>query len=284
MNNQVKYKNLVSVNRGVNVSDGAGVKLKRLIGTNEINMIDPFLLLDEFKSENPDDYIKGFPEHPHRGFETITYLKYGAFQHHDSKGNESIIKAGSVQWMTAGKGIIHSEMPEMKDGLLWGFQLWLNLPAKFKMTDPSYQEINNAEIPIVKIDNCEVKVISGQFQNIRGPGKSFFPFKYFDVTLKSNSVLEIPVQDDENVFIYLYEGKLLTGESNNSTEVRSGSIASYNIGNMVYFQTLFNDAKFLFFAAPAINEPVVRGGPFVMNTEEELLQAYRDYQEGKLDQ
>jgi quercetin 2,3-dioxygenase len=283
MTYEIKHKDVLEVHRGQNMSDGAGVKLKRLLGTEKISMIDPFLLLDEFKSENPDDYIKGFPEHPHRGFETITYLKHGKFHHQDSKGNEGYITSGSVQWMTAGKGIIHSEMPEMKDGLLWGFQLWLNLPAKFKMTEPSYQEIKASEIPICQIENCELKIISGQFQDLKGPGKSFFPFKYFDIKLKANSVLEIPVQDDENVFVYLYTGKLLTGKSDASTEVRSGNIISYNIGNSVYFQTLFTEAEFLFFSAPAINEPVVRGGPFVMNTHDELIQAYRDYQEGKLD-
>ena len=160
--------------RGIQTSDGAGVNLTRIIGSPDLNMLDPFLLLDEFGSNNPDDYIGGFPPHPHRGFETITYMINGNFRHKDSAGNEGYLTDGGVQWMTAGKGVVHSEMPEQKEGLVRGFQLWLNLPKKKKMIDPSYNDIQAKDIPVVDIDGGIVKIISGEYMGVIGPGKTSY--------------------------------------------------------------------------------------------------------------
>ena len=172
---------------GIKTTDGAGVNLRRIIGSPELNLLDPFLLLDEFKSDDKDDYIAGFPSHPHRGFETVTYLMHGAFRHRDSKGNEGHLRSGSVQWMTAGRGIIHSEMPEQEDGQVWGYQLWVNLPQKYKMTEPRYQDIPAEKIPVVEENGRMVKIIAGEYDGVEGPAESFFPISYFDVTLEANS-------------------------------------------------------------------------------------------------
>ena len=169
-------RGIVRVIQGVPTSDGAGVKLKRVIGTRELDHLDPFLLLDEFKNDNPDDYLAGFPEHPHRGFETVTYMMAGAFTHRDSKGHEGHLTAGSIQWMTAGRGLIHSEMPEQSDGLAWGFQLWLNLPAKLKMTEPKYQDIAQESLPVVETKGLRVKILAGEYESVRSPAQSFHSF------------------------------------------------------------------------------------------------------------
>ena len=175
--------------KGMPVSDGAGVKLYRILGTPEIDLIDPFLMLDEFRSDKSDDYIAGFPDHPHRGFETVTYMKKGKFRHKDSKGNEGILSEGGVQWMTAGKGIIHSEMPEVKDGLLWGYQLWLNLPAELKMVEAKYKDIQPDDIITVEKDSAQIHIISGQFDGKTGPADNYFPVQYYDIEIDSNSEL-----------------------------------------------------------------------------------------------
>jgi Pirin-related protein len=189
------------------IADGAGVNLKRIIGNPELNMLDPFLLLDEFGSENPKDYISGFPSHPHRGFETITYMLNGKFRHKDSFGNEGILSDGSVQWMTAGKGVIHSEMPEQTDGLLRGFQLWLNLPKKLKMIEPSYYDIPQEIIPKVDFPRGSIKIISGTYNKVKGPGNPHTEMFYYDIMLDDNAKFNIPLKNDWNVFIYVYEGK-----------------------------------------------------------------------------
>ena len=163
-------RNITRIVDGIQTSDGAGVKLKRIIGSPELNLLDPFLLFDEFGSDNPEDYIAGFPPHPHRGFETITYMLNGKFRHKDSAGNEGFLSDGSVQWMTAGRGVIHSEMPEKTDGKVRGFQLWLNLPKKLKMIEPSYNDIQSGEIPSIELENGKVKIISGKFNGVKGPG------------------------------------------------------------------------------------------------------------------
>ena len=161
-------RNITRIVDGIQTSDGAGVKLKRIIGSPELNLLDPFLLFDEFGSDNPEDYIAGFPPHPHRGFETITYMLNGKFRHKDSAGNEGFLSDGSVQWMTAGRGVIHSEMPEKTDGKVRGFQLWLNLPKKLKMIEPSYNDIPSDEIPSIELENGKVKIISGEFNGVKG--------------------------------------------------------------------------------------------------------------------
>ena len=263
---------------GVKTTDGAGVNLTRIIGSPELNMLDPFLLLDEFGSDNPDDYIAGFPSHPHRGFETITYMLNGKWQHKDSAGNEGKLGEGSVQWMTAGRGIVHSEMPIQTDGLARGFQLWLNLPKEKKMIEPAYQDIESEQIPIVKEKAGTVKVISGNFHGTVGPGQSHTPVLILDIQLLENSELTIPLTDDWNVFSFIYEGDVFAGQ-----KLSKGQLAVYEKDGDVDFKTKDNKAGIFFAAGEPLNEPVARGGPFVMNTRGEILRAFEDYQNGKFE-
>ena len=262
--------------KGVKTSDGAGVNLRRLIGSSELNMLDPFLLLDEFGSENPDDYIGGFPPHPHRGFETITYMINGKFRHKDTAGNEGFLTDGSVQWMTAGKGVIHSEMPEQTEGLIHGFQLWLNLPKKKKMMNPSYHDIPTNDIPKKKISGGIVKIIAGSFKGVVGPGKPHTPMFYFDILLEKNSEIIFPIHKDWNSFLYVYDGKISCDKI-----VKKGSLALLSSDGD--FQCKAEEtSKFLLIGGEPLNELVARGGPFVMNTKAEILQAFADYQNGKM--
>ena len=263
---------------GVKTTDGAGVNLTRIIGSPELNMLDPFLLLDEFGSDNPDDYIAGFPSHPHRGFETITYMLNGKWQHKDSAGNEGKLGEGSVQWMTAGRGIVHSEMPIQTDGLARGFQLWLNLPKEKKMIEPTYQDIESEQIPIVKEKAGTVKVISGNFHGTVGPGQSHTPVLILDIQLLENSELTIPLTDGWNVFSFIYEGDVFAGQ-----KLSKGQLAVYEKDGDVDFKTKDNKAGIFFVAGEPLNEPVARGGPFVMNTRREILRAFEDYQNGKFE-
>ena len=263
---------------GQSTTDGAGVNLTRIIGLPELNMLDPFLLLDEFGSDNPDDYIAGFPSHPHRGFETITYMLNGKWQHKDSAGNEGKLGEGSVQWMTAGRGIVHSEMPIQTDGLARGFQLWLNLPKEKKMIEPAYQDIESEQIPIVKEKAGTVKVISGNFHGTVGPGQSHTPVLILDIQLLENSELTIPLTDGWNVFSFIYEGDVFAGQ-----KLSKGQLAVYEKDGDVDFKTKDNKAGIFFAAGEPLNEPVARGGPFVMNTRGEVLKAFSDYQEGKFE-
>ena len=269
-----KIKYLVE---GVPTSDGAGVNLTRIIGSPELNMLDPFLLLDEFGSDNPDDYIAGFPPHPHRGFETITYMINGKFTHKDSAGNEGHLNAGGVQWMTAGKGVIHSEMPEQTEGLMRGFQLWLNLPKEKKMIDPSYHDIQPDEIPSVSIKDGRVKVISGEFRSTVGPGRPHTGVTYLDVHLRSKRAISFPIKKNWNAFIYVYEGEIVS-----DINVPKGNLAVLDSVGSFECESLSKDTKFILIAGEPINEPVARAGPFVMNTKGEVLQAFNDYQSGNL--
>jgi redox-sensitive bicupin YhaK (pirin superfamily) len=260
---------------GMTTSDGAGVKLTRIIGSPELNMLDPFLLLDEFGSDNPDDYIAGFPAHPHRGFETITYMLNGKWQHNDSAGNEGLLGDGSIQWMTAGRGIVHSEMPIQTDGLARGFQLWLNLPKEKKMIEPAYQDIHAEQIPILKEVFGTVKIISGEYNGTIGPGKSHTPVLIMDIRLKPESEIIIPIMDGWNAFGFIYEGDVKSGEY-----LSKGQLAVYNTDGNVHFKTNDIKAGIYLVAGEPLNEPVARGGPFVMNTRGEILKAYEDYQNG----
>jgi hypothetical protein len=260
---------------GMTTSDGAGVKLTRIIGSPELNMLDPFLLLDEFGSDNPDDYIAGFPAHPHRGFETITYMLNGKWQHNDSAGNEGLLGDGSIQWMTAGRGIVHSEMPIQTDGLARGFQLWLNLPKEKKMIEPAYQDIHAEQIPILKEVFGTVKIISGEYNGTIGPGKSHTPVLIMDIRLKPESEIIIPIMDGWNAFGFIYEGDVKSGEY-----LSKGQLAVYNTEGNVHFKTNDIKAGIYLVAGEPLNEPVARGGPFVMNTRGEILKAYEDYQNG----
>ena len=278
-----KIREITQIIRGMDTSDGAGVKLKRILGSPELNQLDPFLLLDEFKNDNPDDYAAGFPDHPHRGFETVTYMMAGAFTHRDSKGHEGHLTAGSVQWMTAGKGIIHSEMPEQTNGLAWGYQLWLNLPAKYKMTEPKYQDLPSEKLPVVEKDGKTIKVLAGEYEGVKSPGRSFIPFTYLDVKLTPGTLFIQSAPSDQNAFIYVIEGESKTGPEDGVSPVKAGHLGVFGKGDKVRVQ---NDGKkdlhFLFASAQKLNEPVVRGGPFVMNTMGELKKAFYDYQTGQL--
>ena len=270
-------RNIEYLVEGIKTSDGAGVSLTRIIGSPELNMLDPFLLLDEFGSDNPNDYIAGFPPHPHRGFETITYMINGKFTHKDTAGNEGHLSDGGVQWMTAGKGVIHSEMPEQTEGLVRGFQLWFNLPKEKKMIDPAYHDIQADQIPVVELEKGKVKVISGTFQDITGPGRPHTGMMYLDVHLNDKQDIVLPIEDDWNGFVYVYEGSI---DANIS--VPKGNLAVLNTKNDFLCSSTLENTRFILVAGQPLNEPVARGGPFVMNTKGEILQAFEDYQSGRL--
>ncbi len=274
---ETKTRIIQRIVKGVQTSDGAGVNLTRIIGSPSLNMLDPFLLLDEFGSDNPDDYIAGFPPHPHRGFETITYMLNGKFRHKDTAGNEGYLTDGSVQWMTAGKGVVHSEMPEQTEGLVRGFQLWLNLPKEKKMIEPAYNDIPAHEIPTVSIPGGKIKIIAGTFSGITGPGRSHTGMLYYDISLDNGSDITVPIEDGWNSFCYVYEGAISCGQP-----VSKGHLAVLDTEDIFRCTSIKNNTRFILVAGMPLNEPVARGGPFVMNTKGEILQAFEDYQAGRL--
>jgi len=259
-------------------SDGAGVKLKRSIGV-EPNYFDPFLMLDEFGSENKDDYIGGFPPHPHRGIETVTYMLEGKFEHEDSTGAKGRMTSGDVQWMKTGSGIIHSEMPTMSEGRLHGFQLWVNMPAKLKMSKPDYIYIDSGKMQIHKDNDKQVKVIAGKFENAEGPVKkhNVEPI-YFDVDLEKDKEFNFQLPSTHNSFIYLINGEIKIGEQTHN-KVKDSTLILLTKGEKLRVSAL-TKAKFLLISGKPIGEPVARGGPFVMNTKSEILQAVQDYHNG----
>ncbi len=278
---KTKIRELRLLLSGIPTTDGNGVKLTRLIGSSELNMLDPFLLFDVFESNEAKDYIGGFPDHPHRGFETVTYLLAGRMRHKDNTGHEGVIEAGGVQWMTAGKGIVHSEMPEQEKGLLQGFQLWLNLPASEKMQDPVYQEFPANKIAVDYLDSgTEVRVIAGTTNNgVTGSivNKTVAP-TYMDVFLpKSEKFIQI-INAQHNVFIFVIEGGLSIG--NSKKEIGSRQMGVLYEGEQVSV-TATKFTRFLLIAAHPLNEAIARGGPFVMNTKEEISQAFTDFQNGR---
>ena len=262
----------------INSSDGAGVKLKRSIGV-EPNYFDPFLMLDEFGSENSEDYIAGFPPHPHRGIETVTYMLAGDFEHKDSTGGEGKMSAGDVQWMKTGSGIIHSEMPAMKEGKLHGFQLWINMPAKLKMSKPEYIYIDADKMKIHKDKDKQIKVIAGKFEKAEGPvkGHNVEPI-YFDVELNEGKKFDFKIPSTHNSFIYLINGEIEIGEKKH-TKVKDSTLVLLSRGENLKVSAKIN-AKFLVISGKPINEEIARGGPFVMNTKSEILQAVQDYHSG----
>ena len=274
---ETKTRTIQRIVKGIQTSDGAGVNLTRIIASPSLNMLDPFLLLDEFGSDNPDDYIAGFPPHPHRGFETITYMLNGKFRHKDTAGNEGYLTDGSVQWMTAGKGVVHSEMPEQTEGLVRGFQLWLNLPKEKKMIEPAYNDIPADEIPTVSIPGGKIKIIAGTFSGITGPGRSHTGMLYYDILLDNGSDITIPIEDGWNSFCYVYEGAISCGQP-----VSKGHLAVLGTEDIFRCTSIKNNTRFILVAGMPLNEPVARGGPFVMNTKGEILQAFEDYQAGRL--
>ncbi len=271
--------------RGMATSDGAGVELTRVIGTPELAMLDPFLMLDVFRSDNPDDYIAGFPAHPHRGFETVTYILNGHMRHKDNAGHEGVIGEGGVQWMTAGRGIVHSEMPEQRDGLLAGFQLWVNLPAAHKMDPPAYQEYAAAEIPGEgREDGVSVKVVAGRTaRGTAGPvHQPLTEPRYFDVTLAPGSHFAEPLPAEHNAFVFVFDGEArLQDLDDQPVAVGKDEMAVLSRAEGgVRLQAGGQGARFLLVAGQPLNEPVARGGPFVMNTQAEVRQAFSDYQSG----
>jgi hypothetical protein len=268
--------------RGVPASDGAGVKLTRVIGSPTLDHYDPFLLLDEFRSDQAGDYIAGFPSHPHRGFETVTYLLAGRMRHADNQGREGVLRAGGGQWMTAGRGIVHSEMPEQEDGLLWGFQLWVNLPARDKLCAPRYQDIAPEALPEVDLaPGVQARVLAGELAGARGPvqGVATAP-EYYDVRLSAGAQAELPVPDSHHAFVYVYEGELAV-EAKPDTRVPARVLALLGEGGCVALRAGAGGARALLVAARPLHEPVARYGPFVMNTREQIVQAVHDYQAGR---
>ena len=259
-------------------TDGAGVKLKRSIGV-EPNYFDPFLMLDEFGSENKDDYIAGFPPHPHRGIETVTYMLAGDFEHEDSTGGKGRMSAGDVQWMKTGSGIIHSEMPAMKEGKLHGFQLWINMPASKKMSKPEYHYIDSNKIGTHKDESKFVKVIAGKFEKTEGPiNKHNVEPIYFDVEIEKNKEFNFKLPSTHNSFIYLIEGEIKIGIKTHN-KVKNSTLVLLNKGEQLKVSALIK-SKFLLISGKPIGEKIARGGPFVMNTKSEILQANEDYHNG----
>ena len=273
---------------GMPATDGAGVELVRIIGQSDLPMLDPFLLLDAFGSDEPDKYIAGFPPHPHRGFETVTYLLAGRMRHSDSAGHEGVIEPGGVQWMTAGRGIVHAEMPEQEDGLLQGFQLWINLPAANKLDQPAYQEYSAHELPVEHRNNgTRITVISGTTsQGTSGPvAQPLTDPHYFDITLAAGTRFEEVLPADYNAFIYVISGTVeMVGQSTDSVILRDTMLGILTHGDHVEMIAGKQGARLLLLAGQPLDEPVARAGPFVMNTRAEIHQAMQDYAEGRLEQ
>ena len=262
--------------QSVPASDGAGVKLRRSLGQSQYARLDPFLMLDEFSSDDAADYIAGFPAHPHRGFETVTYILDGHMLHEDHLGNKGNLKSGGVQWMTAGRGIIHSEMPQQDRGRMRGFQLWINLPAKDKMKPANYRDLQASDIPEVALPGGgKVRLIAGEYAGTRAPvSPGATDATYFDVQLPAGTTFKHAVKDGYNAFAYVYEGAL--------DGIPAHSAAVFGTEGEVQVKAGAQGARFLLLAGQPLREPVVQYGPFVMNTREEIEQAIRDYQNGTL--
>jgi redox-sensitive bicupin YhaK (pirin superfamily) len=276
---------------GAAVVDGAGVRLHRLIGSPRLDHVDPFVLFDEFRSDNPNDYIAGFPDHPHRGIETITYMVQGSFRHRDSRGGGGVLGPGSVQWMTAGRGIIHSEMPEMRQGRLWGYQLWLNLAAKDKMVPPRYQQLDPEQIPVVSADGLTVRLIAGAYGGRTGPAQTYYPVSYFDVHVCGEGEFLGERLEGDSALLYVHSGRAQLQEPGGPRALEAGELALLGPGRRVQVTAADPaeahaeaqaEAGFLYLSGMPHREPIARGGPFVMNTPEEIHQAFLDYQNGSL--
>jgi redox-sensitive bicupin YhaK (pirin superfamily) len=270
---------------GTPTSDGAGVKLRRVIGQPGIEELDPFLLLDEFGTDKAEDYIAGFPEHPHRGFETVTYMLDGRMRHRDNHGHEGVLVPGSVQWMTAGRGIVHSEMPEQQEGRMRGFQLWLNLPARDKMTAPKYQEFGPDRIPVATPGKgVSVKVIAGRVGEVTGPiSQPATDPTYLDIALDDGAQYIHTLPDQHSAFLYVYEGALRVGEGATASTVKAGELAVLGQGTEIHLaaSSAGDVSRAILVAGRPLREPVARYGPFVMNTREQIMQAVEDFQKGR---
>lgn len=274
------YRHVARVVTPQSVIEGAGVRLKRSIATSALNYLDPFLLFDHFGSDNPDDYLAGFPMHPHRGIETVTYMLSGNVRHADSIGNSGHIYGGDVQWMTSGGGIMHEEMPEPVDGQMEGFQLWVNLPASLKMSEPRYQEIKKEAIPVVRPENgITVRIIAGLYHGQSGAVTevAIQPL-YLDVELCPKTVFEMEIPETHTVFSYLYSGEISFGVQDEI--VRAPRLVVLEQGDHVRVQSHVRNARFLLVAGQPIYQPIARYGPFVMNTQSEIEEALDDLRKG----
>ncbi len=279
-----QWRNVAAVTQGRETSDGAGVRLKRIIGQPDLDYLDPFLMLDAFGSDEATDYIAGFPPHPHRGIETVTYMLAGRMRHEDDTGNAGVLGPGGAQWMTAGRGIIHSEMPEQEEGEMRGFQLWVNLPRKSKMCPPHYQNIEPEEIPEVTRDGgVTVKLIAGKLDGVEGPvrGIEADP-QYMDIRIPAGAVSDHDIAPDHNAFVYVFGGgaEIGAGEDTDAKLIRDGDLAVLGAGDAVRIRAGDEGARLILVAGRPLNEPVFKHGPFVMNSKEEIIQAIHDYQNG----
>ncbi len=288
MDTHIASRSVQRVVKGMPTSDGAGVKLTRVIGQPQLPDLDPFLMLDEFGTDKPEDYIAGFPDHPHRGFETVTYMLDGRMRHRDNHGNEGVLVPGSVQWMTAGRGLVHSEMPEQQAGRMRGFQLWLNLPARDKMTAPRYQEFGPERIPTATpAEGVSVKVIAGRVAGVAGPilQPATDP-TYLDLALRPGAQFMHSLAPDYAAFVYVFEGSLRIGADASAKAVQAHELAVLGEGEEIRLTGVSAGAdgataRAILVAGRPLREPVAKYGPFVMNTREELQQAFVDFQSGK---
>lgn len=284
-----EIRKILKVFKSKHTVEGAGVHLKRAFGFSEVPMFDPFLLMDDFRSDNPEHYLKGFPWHPHRGIETITYVLNGKVEHGDSMGNKGIISSGDVQWMTAGSGIIHQEMPKGDpNGLMGGFQLWANLPASHKMMDPRYRDIKSEHIPEVVMENgTRIRIISGKLGEIEGPVRDIvIDPEYLDITVSAGSDYIHPTKRGHTVFVYVIEGngyfcKDKNPLSDDEGEIEGdGTLILFADGDQVMVSTKSGPVRFLLISGKPIGEPVAWYGPIVMNTQDELRVAFEEYRNG----
>ena len=261
------------------VTEGAGVTVHRTIGTPALRNLDPFLMLDHFGSDDPDEYVAGFPDHPHRGFNTFTYMLDGHMLHQDSMGNRGDLQAGGAQWMKAASGVIHSEMPQQSNGLMRGFQLWINLPASEKMADPAYQEFSPETIPEARTEGEQVRILLGEYAGQRGVIEDpITGVQYLDVTLTAQRPFSHPLRSDDSAFVYVFEGSALLGQ----TSLPQHSLAVLGAGDALALTAGTDGARFILVSGKPIKEPIVQYGPFVMNTREETEQAMRDYRDHTL--
>jgi len=275
----MKTRPVKQIIKAMAVSEGAGVTVHRTIGTPSLRHLDPFLMLDHFSSDDPDDYIAGFPDHPHRGFITLTYMLNGHMLHRDSMGNQGDLRSGGAQWMKAASGVIHSEMPKQTEGLMRGFQLWINLPASEKMSAPGYQEFSPEAIPQVEGDGISVRVVIGQYQSQRGPvNDPFTDVQYLDVTLDAGKTFSHPLAATHEGFVYVFEGDATMA----GTALPQHTFAQLGDGDQLELSAGSHGTRFIVVAGKPVNEPIVQYGPFVMNSQEEIHQAFTDYRNGTL--
>ena len=268
-------RSIARIIQGRAVSDGAGVNIRRVIGLAGAEYIDPFLMFDDFRNDDPSGYVAGFPPHPHRGFETVTYMVKGKMRHRDSNGNSGLLEDGAVQWMTAGRGILHSEMPEQTDGSLWGFQIWLNLPQHLQMSEPSYQDIPAADVEEFSEGGVEFRLVTGPLFGYVGPVQTLLPALMVDIMIEQGQV-ELPLHADHTVILFCFEGALSVA----GKEIRDGELAILTGQGPVGIGA--ERGRGILLSAEPLNEPIARHGPFVLSTESELKQAFTDYQLGRL--